>query len=65
MTITELAKEMEAHDRYEEFLDDLVDHNYPQPDNDGADVFDANDQFEYFWRRVAAGEDLSQSNYVA
>ena len=64
MTIIELNKIISGHDRHGEFLADLAAHRYPNPDSPKARTFDVNDQFEYFWRRVADGEDLQQSDYL-
>lgn len=62
MTINELADLLSGNDRYGEFLDDLDDHDYPQPGADGDT--ECNDQFVYFWRRVADGDDIDLTDYV-
>ena len=64
MNVNELSAEMKGHDRYQEFLTDLEDHGYPKPGTPEAEDYDINDQFEYFWRRVAGGEDLSLDDYL-
>ena len=64
MTVTELAIEMENHERYPEFLEDLIDRKYPHPNDTTAATYDVNDHFEYFWRRIASGENLDRSDYI-
>lgn len=64
ITVHEISLELRGHERYDEFLDTLDDHDYPKPWEPRAKHFECNDQFEYFWRRVADGENLKQSYYI-